>query len=268
MSCQALSVYNEFVRKYSGEFKAQVSKEQLAPAALELDSLLTVASKTDKLSYNPAHLYDSLSNMKSLAVRVGKMEMCSSAVTAMDQVGGETTPEDANSHLLDYFEMSSLPNLLTKLCDTINQNFNSASPDELVTLTEPISQEMQDLVSSALNKLKGISSIFDSIGQQIKNAINDFKNIIKEKVAPKIIEFVKKIADLYQKLQWKLMEPYLNFANAIIDHAKKKNWNLKEIWVSVPEWNANTINLLGLNIPIPIPSVKSSIVFTPSLHSS
>jgi hypothetical protein len=194
--------------------------------------------------------------------------MCGDAVTAMDQIGGETTPENANSHLLDYFEMSSLPNLLTKLCDTINQNFNSASPDELVTLTGPISQEMHDFFSSATGKLKGISSILDSIGQKIKNAIDDFKNTIKEKVAPKIIEFVKNIADLYQKLQWKLMEPYLNFANAIIDLAKKKNWTLKEIWVSTPEWNANTIELLGIKIPIPVPSVKSSIVFTPTLRSS
>jgi len=64
------------------------------------------------------------------------------------------------------------------------------------------------------------------------------------------------------------MEPYLNFANAIIDLAKKKNWTLKEIWVSTPEWNANTIELLGIKIPIPVPSVKSSIVFTPTLRSS
>jgi len=263
MSNKACLAYNEFVEKYSGKFNAQISKEELAHPTSELAQLLDAVSKTDTLSDNPAHLYDSLSNIKSLATRASKKEMAIDAEKAMDQVGGETTLDDSNSHLLDYFEMSSLPSLLTKLCDTINQNFNSASPDEFVNLTNPIMQEMQDLVDSSTDKLKGISTIFNTIGQDIKNAIKNFANIIKEKVAPKIVAFVNKIADLYQKLEWKLMEPCLKFANTIIELAKKNRWNLKEVRVSLPSWNANTIELLGLKIPIPIPSVTSSIVFTP-----
>jgi len=276
MITNAMSSYNEFVRKYSGKFKPEISKEKLDLAAIELSELLSSVSTQEKPYENPAYLYDSLSNMKTLAAKASKSglleksaefgpqsvtEMSADLNKAMEEVGKETTLDDANSRLLDYFEISSFPRLLTKLCDKVNQNFE-LSPDELADKTKPVTDEMEKLFDSAADKFKGVGTFFGSIGNEIKNAIRELAVKIKEKVGPKIKEIMEKITDLYFKFQWKLMEPSLKFANTIIDLAKKNNWNIKEVHVSTPEWNSTTVNLLNVNIPIPIPNVKSKIVFT------
>ena len=270
MTNQAVLLYQEFVHRNAKEFNALKSSENAITKELtQLYKAVYKAASSEKLPKNPAVLYDSLSNMIRLASATGEVDIVEDAEKVLDKIENEMTLDDANSALLDLdlmtsIDIAALPNMMISLCDVVNQNLLKA-PDELEKLVKPLCDELQDRIQSTIDKMSVVSADagFCSIGQDLKKKFENFIKAIKEKVAPKVMAALKPILELIEKIGLWLIKNKLHFAKKVSELAKKNKWNLKEVVIGMPEYTVNSVEILGFTLPIPIPSVKGSIVFTP-----
>jgi hypothetical protein len=262
MANQAVLLYQEFVHRNANKFNALKSSKKAITK--ELTQLYKAAS-SNKLPENPAVLHDSLSNMIKLASLAGEVDIIEDAKKVLDKIENEITFDDANAALFDLktsIDTAALPNMMINLCDVINQNLPK-EPDELEKLVKPLCDELQERIQSTIDKMSFVSVGFCSIGQDLGKKFKDFIKAIKEKVVPKVMKALKPILDMIEKIQLWLIENKLRFAKKISELARKKKWDLKEVVLGMPEFTVNSVEILGFKLPIPIPSVKGSIVFTP-----
>jgi len=239
----------------------------------EVTSLLKKIS-SKKSPDNPATLYESLANIEELVSTSQDQALSATddqVKQAINKIGKNTTLDNANAHLLDYskafMEMTSSASLIVNLCKTVNDKFSTmGQQDELLKFAVPLCADLNSSVDSAIESLALIIEYSKaSIGDTIKEALDEFINALKNnEIIQEIVAAVKKIIALFEEFELWLVESKLKFANLVSELAKKNNWNLKELVVQMPEFSAQSVQILTFTIPIPMVSVKSWVFFTPA----
>ena len=288
-----LNDISKTMKKQHSERDISTEKEAQKIGIYELDEIVTLSHtfneniermQTFEPSVNIMTLFDSISTIKSLCdtsllkypeLNTQLRSIAKKTRKNMNDLAKETTIDQADSALFDYYSGISNLNFFSETMTEIAQEVNvylkqdaGSTSDKMVQLTDDLKVQTENII----NKTK---SVIGEVGQRLKEAVLGFssalESFIKNKIVPALQKAFKWLSEKFDDFKLWFFKSLFSFIAKLVELAATNNWKIKDIAVGMIKFGMSSINLAGLTIPIPTitePPAWLRFIPTPAQSSS